>query len=172
MLTVSFFQLTQCQKKCIVLFYSYWEKKKPWVSYLKSAISFSSEVKAVGSSHPIEILLLLHTAAQAVQGGWERAGKEEWSLFKRVNMISLRKDKTQSCCWLSLEGTDRAPSPCPSRATWSRLPGGKIFFTHNEGKMKEKSTCICTFLYIHLEVYTKTTLGDLFENILISVWIY
>lgn len=170
MLTVSFFQLTQCQKKCIVLFYSYWGKKKNVrVSYLKSAISFSSEVKAVGSSHPIEILLLLHTAAQAVQGGWERAGKEEWSLFKRVNMISLRKDKTQSCCWLSLEGTDRAPSPCPSRATWSRLPGGKIFFTHNEGKMKEKSTCICTFLYIHLEVYTKTTLGDLFENILISV---
>lgn len=30
------------------------------VSYLKSAISFSSEVKAVGRSHPIEIFFLLH----------------------------------------------------------------------------------------------------------------
>lgn len=48
----------------------------------------------------------------------------------------------------------------------------RFFSTHNEGKMKEKSTCICTFLYIHLEMYTKTTLGDLFENILISVRIY
>lgn len=151
MLTVSFFQLTQCQKKCIVLFYSYWGKKKKnvRVSYLKSAISFSSEVKAVGSSHPIEILLLLHTAAQAVQGGWERAGKEEWSLFKRVNMISLRRDKTQSCCWLSLEGTDGAPSPCPSRATWSRLPGGKIFSPIMREKWKRR-----VLVYAHSCTYT------------------
>lgn len=46
------------------------------------------------------------------------------------------------------------------------------FFTHNDGKMKEKNTYICTFLYIHLGRYTKATLGDLFENMLISAWIY
>lgn len=119
------------------------------MSYLIDAISFSSEVKAKGSLYPIQILSLLHTAAWAVQGGWERAGKEEWSLWKRANMISLRRDKAKSCCWLRLEGSDGVQSPCPSRATWNRLPGGKIFSPIMMEKWKRR-----ILVYAHSCTYT------------------